>query len=85
MTPDSPRSRVRGTTHCLGPFSSPWRLVLGLLHSCSCALPHRVPPPRASQFYMGDDDHIKHATDLFLDFKIVFSRVLMLLMGRHDD
>jgi hypothetical protein len=34
---------------------------------------------------MGDDDHIKHATDLFLDFKIVFSRVLMLLMGRHDD
>merc|ERR1719424_2132064 len=21
-------------------------------------------------FYMGDDDHIKHATDLFLDFKI---------------
>ena len=34
---------------------------------------------------MGDDDHIKHATDLFLDFKIVFSRVLALLMGSQGD
>jgi len=37
------------------------------------------------EFQMGEDDHIKHATDLFLDFKIVFSRVLMLLMGRMGD
>ena len=37
------------------------------------------------EYQMGEDDHIKHATDLFLDFKIVFSRVLMLLMGRFGD
>ena len=28
------------------------------------------------EFEMGVDDHIKHATDLFLDFKIVFTRVM---------
>ena len=32
------------------------------------------------EYEMGIDDHIKHATDLFLDFKIVFTRVLQLLM-----
>merc|ERR1719352_1119430 len=32
------------------------------------------------EYGMGIDDHIKHATDLFIDFKIVFSRVLQLLM-----
>ena len=38
------------------------------------------------EYEMGIDDHIKHATDLFIDFKIVFSRVLQLLMmSRGDD
>jgi len=37
------------------------------------------------EYEMGEDDHLKHAADLFIDFKVVFSRVLMLLMGRMDD
>jgi len=37
------------------------------------------------EYEMGEDDHLKHAADLFIDFKMVFSRVLMLLMGRMDD
>ena len=36
------------------------------------------------EYEMGEDDHLKHAVDLFLDFKMVFSRVLILLMGRSD-
>ena len=36
------------------------------------------------EFEQGEDDHLKHAVDLFLDFKMVFSRVLILLMGRSD-
>jgi len=36
------------------------------------------------EYEMGEDDHIKHATDLFIDFKIVFSRVLQLLMMSRD-
>ena len=38
------------------------------------------------EYQMGLDDHLKHAVDLFIDFKIVFSRVLQLLMlSRGDD
>ena len=37
------------------------------------------------EFEMGVDDHIKHATDLFIDFKIVFTRVMQLLMLSRDD
>ena len=37
------------------------------------------------EYEMGEDDHLKHAADLFIDFKIVFTRVLALLMGRMDD
>ena len=37
------------------------------------------------EFNMGIDDHIKHATDLFLDFKIVFTRVMQLLYMSNDD
>ena len=36
------------------------------------------------EYEMGEDDHIKHATDLFIDFKSVFSRVLQLLMMSRD-
>lgn len=36
-------------------------------------------------YEMGEDDHLKHAVDLFIDFKAVFVRVLMLLMGRSGD
>ena len=28
------------------------------------------------EYEMGIDDHIKHATDLFIDFKIVFTRIM---------
>merc|ERR1719498_1747820 len=37
------------------------------------------------EYEMGIDDHIKHATDLFLDFKIVFTRVMQLLMLSNSD
>lgn len=37
------------------------------------------------EYEMGEDDHIKHATDLFLDFKMVFTRILMLLGLSSDD
>ena len=38
------------------------------------------------EYEMGEDDHLKHAVDLFIDFKIVFTRVLQLLMlSRGDD
>ena len=33
---------------------------------------------------MGIDDHIKHATDLFLDFKIVFMLMQLLYMSNDD-
>ncbi|KAL1527369.1 hypothetical protein AB1Y20_016039 [Prymnesium parvum] len=34
------------------------------------------------EYEMGEDDHIKHATDLFIDFKVIFTRILALLMNR---
>jgi hypothetical protein len=34
---------------------------------------------------MGEDDHLKHAVDLFIDFKQIFTRILILLMGRSND
>ena len=34
------------------------------------------------EYEMGEDDHLKHAVDLFIDFKVIFTRVLVLLMGR---
>lgn len=34
------------------------------------------------EYQYGIDDHIKHATDLFLDFRVVFTRILILLMNR---
>ena len=37
------------------------------------------------EYEMGEDDHLKHAVDLFIDFKAIFMRVLFLLMGRSDD
>jgi len=37
------------------------------------------------EYQMGEDDHLKHAVDLFIDFKIVFTRVLSLLMLSRDD
>lgn len=37
------------------------------------------------EYEMGEDDHLKHAVDLFIDFKAVFMRVLSLLMLRGDD
>eukprot|EP00965_Chrysotila_dentata_P244444 6205979-Pleurochrysis_carterae.AAC.2 len=36
-------------------------------------------------YEMGEDDHLKHAVDLFINFKAIFTRVLFLLMGRSDD
>jgi len=36
-------------------------------------------------YEMGEDDHLKHALDLFINFKAIFVRVLALLMGRSDD
>ena len=37
------------------------------------------------EYEMGQDDHLKHAVDLFIDFKAVFMRVLSMLMMRGDD
>jgi len=37
------------------------------------------------EYEMGVDDHIKHATDLFIDFKVVFTRVMSLLYLSRDD
>lgn len=37
------------------------------------------------EYEMGEDDHIKHATDLFIDFKVIFTRILTLLMLNRDD
>jgi len=37
------------------------------------------------EYEMGIDDHIKHATDLFLDFKIVFTKVMQILYLSRDD
>ena len=36
------------------------------------------------EYEMGEDDHLKHAVDLFIDFKVIFTRVLILLMGRDE-
>jgi len=36
------------------------------------------------EYEMGEDDHLKHAVDLFIDFKNIFTRILILLMGRSD-
>eukprot|EP00316_Scyphosphaera_apsteinii_P024184 CAMPEP_0119311290 /NCGR_PEP_ID=MMETSP1333-20130426/22024_1 /TAXON_ID=418940 /ORGANISM="Scyphosphaera apsteinii, Strain RCC1455" /LENGTH=318 /DNA_ID=CAMNT_0007315635 /DNA_START=22 /DNA_END=978 /DNA_ORIENTATION=+ len=38
-----------------------------------------------NEFEMGEDDHLKHALDLFINFKAIFTRILFLLMGRGDD
>jgi len=38
-----------------------------------------------NEYEMGEDDHLKHAVDLFINFKAIFQRVLLLLMGRSDD
>jgi len=32
------------------------------------------------EYATGEDDHLKHAVDLFIDFKVVFTRVLSILM-----
>ena len=37
------------------------------------------------EYEMGIDDHIKHATDLFIDFKIVFTKVMQMLMLTSGD
>jgi len=37
------------------------------------------------EYEMGEDDHLKHAVDLFIDFKVIFTRILLLLSGRGDD
>jgi len=37
------------------------------------------------EYEMGVDDHIKHATDLFIDFKVVFTRVMQVLYLSRDD
>ena len=37
------------------------------------------------EYEMGEDDHLKHAVDLFIDFKAIFMRVLSILMLRGDD
>ena len=37
------------------------------------------------EYEMGEDDHLKHAVDLFIDFKHIFMRILILLMGRSND
>ncbi len=37
------------------------------------------------EYEMGEDDHLKHAVDLFIDFKNIFTRILILLMGRGGD
>mmetsp|Transcript_42142 Transcript_42142/g.104804 ORF Transcript_42142/g.104804 Transcript_42142/m.104804 type:complete len:304 (-) Transcript_42142:251-1162(-) len=38
-----------------------------------------------NDYEMGEDDHIKHATDLFINFKNIFMRVLQILMLSRDD
>ena len=38
-----------------------------------------------AEYEMGQDDHIKHAVDLFLNFKIIFSQVLRILMLSRGD
>ncbi len=37
------------------------------------------------EYQMGEDDHIKHAVDFFIDFKAVFVRVLSILMMSSGD
>jgi len=37
------------------------------------------------EYEMGVDDHIKHATDLFIDFKVIFTRVMSILLMTRDD
>jgi len=37
-----------------------------------------------AEYEMGQDDHLKHAVDLFINFKAIFMRVLSLLMMRDD-
>ena len=37
------------------------------------------------EYHMGEDDHLKHATDLFIDFKMIFTRILYLLGMSHGD
>jgi len=36
------------------------------------------------EYEMGEDDHLKHAVDLFIDFKVIFTRILSILMMRDD-
>jgi len=36
------------------------------------------------EYEMGEDDHLKHAVDLFIDFKVIFTRILSILMLRDD-
>jgi FtsH-binding integral membrane protein len=38
-----------------------------------------------AEYEMGEDDHLKHAVDLFINFKAIFQRVLLMLMGSNND
>lgn len=80
---------VLGIGSMFVPFTSPW---YPLLHSIQLygglaiftAYIAYDTQKMIDEYEMGEDDHIKHATDLFLDFKIVFTRILQLLMMRDD-
>ena len=37
------------------------------------------------EYEMGEDDHLKHAVDQFINVKNIFTRLLILLMGRSGD
>ena len=73
------------------PFEDPSTTLQRPFHDPSTTLRRPHAPHIASdtqnmidEYERGQDDHLKHAVDLFIDFKVIFTRVLVLLMGRDE-
>ena len=71
---------VKSVLNCLAHFDAPGEIRSIALNDAATLLATGGDAKVVNLW--GIDDHIKHATDLFIDFKAVFTRVLILLMNQ---